>query len=135
MTANFFELSLHVNLRAVALFKNCFLHYQVQYRVLSVILPRAILAPQRRKLRLRRGKWTSSHNYVWRSQKLNPGVFTPEPMNFSIPQVASGVRDPEQKLLKGRLAPQASAGCLEGRRLNGKCQASIFKYPASGPYH
>lgn len=39
---------------------------------------------------------SSSHNYVWKSQIFNPGVFTPEPMKFSIPQVASGIRDPEE---------------------------------------
>ena len=39
---------------------------------------------------------SSLHNYVWKSQNFNPGVFTPEPMKFSVPRVASGIRDPEE---------------------------------------
>lgn len=39
---------------------------------------------------------SSLHNYVWKNWNFNPGVFTPEPMKFSVPQVASGIRDPEE---------------------------------------
>lgn len=38
---------------------------------------------------------STSHNCVWRSQNFKPGVLTPEPMHFSIPQAASGVTAPE----------------------------------------